>query len=410
MSGAEFDAIVIGGGPAGSLTAYYLASAGIRTALFDASSFPRPKPCGGGLQARTLVDLPFDLTHLFRRTMNRVSLSFRLRDSWTREYPLPLVYGVRRTEFDHYLLERARSAGVTVHESSPVRSFEASGDGPVTVRIDRGEFRAQCLIGADGANSVVRTFLNQRHQYFWQAAVYCEVPDEWLNDGVVKPNCMFIDWGTLPSGYAWMFPKDDHVNIGAGGPVSIAKHLKRYVTNFIAKRRLLKGNTPDRLTLIGHQLPTHTLQARLAARRVLLVGDAAGLVEPLTGDGISFACQSAKLASRCIFRALNSGRLDLSEYHSLLTAEIGKELQWSRKLLSVSASFPRLIHSVFKSNDRVWQTFCKILRGEDSFEQLKKDILGPFEFAWKPIDLFVRSRERSIFRQNAIATQLKALV
>lgn len=407
MNSTHYDVIVIGGGPSGSMTAYFLAKAGVRTALIDADVFPRSKPCGGGLQARTLLDIPFDLSHLFRGTMHRMSLSFALCDAWTRAYPQPLVYSVLRSEFDYHLLRCAESAGVAVYQASPLRGLDLNGGGPVSVRIDGKELRAHCLVGADGANSVVRGLLNGREDYFWQAAVYCEVPDELVNPDTVQQDCMMVDRGTLPSGYAWVFPKVGYVNIGAGGPVTMARHLKRYVMAFIDTRRLLKSSLPERWGLIGHQLPTLTARTRLAGRRVVLVGDAAGLVEPFTGDGISLACRSARVASDCIYQALNSGVIDLNEYHDRLLAQIGGELLWSRKLLSISMSFPRLIHHLFKNNDRVWQTFCKTLRGEESFQRLKKDVLGPFEFAWKAIDLFTQLRERNILRPKSLAHQLR---
>jgi len=403
MNRSHFDVIVVGGGPAGSMTAYFLAKAGVRTALIDGSVFPRSKPCGGGLQARTLADLPFDLSHLFRGTMNRLSVSFGLSESWTRAYPEPLVYNVLRSEFDHYLIRRAEAAGASVYQGSPLRGLIADREGLITVMIDSGALQASVLVGADGANSVVRGLLNDRRHYFWQAAVSCEVPEEYVNWPALQQDCMMVDWGTLPCGYAWAFPKHGYLNIGAGGPVRIARNLKRYVARFIDKRQLLKPGSLGRLNLVGHQLPTFAKGARLAGSRMLLVGDAAGLVEPFTGDGISFACRSARIASDCIHRALNSGHLDLRDYHTCLTSRIGDDLLWSRKLLSLSAAFPRVVYRLFRSNDRVWQTFCKTVRGEESFYKLKKDVLGQFEFAWKAIDLFMQLRERNVFGFSALA-------
>jgi len=402
LGGRQFDVIVVGGGPAGSMTAYFLAKSGIRTALLDASTFPRTKACGGGLQARTLLDIPFDLSHLFRGTMYRMSLSFGLREFWTRGYPEPLVYSVLRSEFDHYLVQCARTAGACVYEASLVRGVTVT-DGAVTVRTDGEEFHAQLLVGADGANSVVRSTLNSRQSYFWQAAVYCEIPEEYVNPEAFSADAMRVDFGTLPSGYAWVFPKLGSVNVGAGAPVTMARHLRKYVGEFIDNARLLKESCKDRINFVGHQLPTLTAGVRLSARRMLLVGDAAGVVEPFTGDGISFACKSARIAADSIFRALNSADLDLTRYHDQLLSLMGAELLWSRKLLAISVAFPKLIYRLFRSNDLVWQTFCKTLRGEESFHRLKKDVLGPFEFAWKAIDLFTQVRERMILSSKSLA-------
>ncbi len=399
MNSSHFDAIIIGAGPAGSMTAYFLAKAGVRVALVDAGVFPRSKPCGGGLQARALLDIPFDVSHILRATMCRMSLSFGLRNIAARAYSQPLVYGVLRTEFDHYLLQRAVDAGACVYEGSSVRSLNVNDGAPISVRVDSGEIHGNCLVGADGANSVVRKLLNTRENYFWQAAVYCEVPDACVNSRVLQQDCMLVDWGTLPSGYAWVFPKNGYVNIGAGGPFSIARHLKRYAMAFLESRSLLKHCFAEEFKFIGHQLPSLTAKTRLAAGRVILVGDAAGLVDPFTGDGISFACQSARIASECIVQALSSSDIDLTEYHARITSQVADQLLWSRKLLSLSVAFPRLIPRLFYHNDRAWETFCKTLRGEGSFQQLKRDILGPFEFAWNGIDWFTQMRERSILNK-----------
>jgi flavin-dependent dehydrogenase len=283
-----------------------------------------------------------------------------------------------------------------VYEANPIRSLETGHRDHVSVSTDAGEFHAHCLVGADGANSVVREVLNRRQDFFWQAAVQCEVPEEAINTEAARPDAIVVDWGTLPSGYAWAFPKRGFVNIGAGGPLAIAKHLKRYVTAFAESHRLLKPGFADRLKLVGHQLPTMTHTSKAAGQRVLLVGDAAGLVEPFTGDGISFACQSARLAADCIYQSLNAQEVDLTSYDSHLAMQIRSELLWSRKLLSLSVSFPRLIYRMFRSNDRVWNTFCKTLRGEATFYRLKRDVLGPLAFAWKAIDLFTELRERAV--------------
>jgi len=396
MLHSGYDVIVIGGGPAGSLTGYHLAKAGLRVAILDAKRFPREKPCGGGLQARAARTIPFDLTHLLRGTMRNMALSFALNEPLIRTYTEPLVYSVLRTEFDHYLLECSQRAGAAVFEGVRIHGFEAGGDGRAFVRTEAGDFEADCLVGADGANSVVSRLLNNREDYFWQAGVYCEVPEELLNGHSISRECMRIDWGSLPSGYAWAFPKRGYVNIGAGGPVKMARFLKRYAAAFARSTHIVKAGALERLTFVGHQLPTLTRRTRVAGRNVLLVGDAAGLVEPFTGDGLSLACHSARLAAETIREALGSGSRDVSVYDGRLKSEVDAELFWSRKVLALSTAFPSLVHRLFRHNDAVWLTFCRILRGEDSFQRLKKEILGPLEFAWKAIELVTERRERKV--------------
>ncbi len=384
------------------MTGYYLAKAGLRTAVMEAKEFPRDKPCGGGLQARAVREIPFDVTDVLRGTMRDVQFSFGMTEPCTRTYAQPLVYGVLRSEFDSFLLDHAAQAGAAVRLPIRVWGFDIGEHSLVVVHTDQGDFSAYALVGADGANSVVRRMLNRREDYFWQAAVCCEVPEEYLNPGACTCECMRVDWGSLPSGYAWVFPKKGYVNVGAGGPFRIARLLRPYVARFVESAQLLKPGASAQLKFTGHQLPTLTRHTRLANERVLLVGDAAGLVEPFTGDGISFACRSARLAAGCIASALGGGKPDLSVYDRRLKSDIGPELLVARKLLALSAAFPRVIYGLLKQNDGIWQTFCRILRGQESFQQLKKEILGPLEFAWRAIDLLTQRLERKALGAQAV--------
>ena len=392
MTGA-CDVLVIGGGPAGAMTAYHLATAGVRVMVIEAKDFPRQKPCGGGLQCRAISAIPFDLTPVLRGTIRGVSLSYGLGVPHQRSYSEPLAHTILRPEFDQFLLRQAESAGAVVRYGVRCRGVDRNG-ASISVHTDAGKFAARCLVGADGANSVIRPLLSARDRYFWQAALFCEVPQELLQADAAAMDAILVDWGTLPSGYAWAFPKRGFINFGAGGPVDVARHLKPYVIRFIQSTGLVRPDDCERLKFVGHQLPTLTAQTPIASQSVVLVGDAAGLVEPFTGDGISFACHSAATASKCICAALASGLPDLRSYAAAIRSELLEELSWSRKLLSLSVAFPGFVHRLFKENDRVWQTFCKVLRGEESFRHLKLEILGPFAFASRLIDAFTMRRER----------------
>ncbi|HZT39811.1 MAG TPA: geranylgeranyl reductase family protein [Bryobacteraceae bacterium] len=398
MPGSHYDVVVVGGGPAGAMTAYHLARAGLRVAVFEARRFPRDKACGGGLQLRAARRIPFDISPIVRGTMRRMSVSYGLKDFHTRASSDPLVYTVLRSEFDEHLIRCAELAGAFLFQNTPGHAFHVASGGKLTIETGRGVFTADCLVGADGANSRVRPFLNSRSEYFWQAAVYCEIPEHMLNTDEMQWDCMTVDWGTLPSGYAWAFPKNGYVNLGAGGPTAMAKYLKTYAARFAESSRVVKRGLAQQLKFIGHQLPTLTRATRVAKSSVLLVGDAAGLVEPFTGDGISFACESAEIAARCIRDALGIGKRDLSAYSEEIMRALRDELFSSRKLLSLSVAFPKQIYRLFRYNDRVWQSFCRVLRGEETFEQLKRDVLGRFYFASRAVEWFTHKWENRMLR------------
>ncbi len=210
---------------------------------------------------------------------------------------------------------------------------------------------------------------------------------------------MRVDWGTLPSGYAWLFPKIGSANIGVGGPAVLGRMLRPYLMKFLATERAVKPEALQKLRFRGHQLPTLTRRTALENSSVLLVGDAAGLVEPFTGDGISQACHSAELAAQSILERLSLKSSSQYTYTQKVLREIGTELICSRKLLSLAVTFPHLLYRAFQINDRVWNAFCRVLRAEESFKNVKAAALGPLELLWTPIEFIVeRCEKRKIHR------------
>ena len=375
-----YDAIVVGAGPAGSLTALHLAKEGLKVLVLEAELFPRPKACGGGLQERATSHIPLDWRTVVRSQLSDITFTYQFGDRFTRSSRSTLVYGVLRSEFDEFLLNAAKNCGASVRHG--VRAVRLARNGPsgVLLETSHGEVAGRFLIGADGANSVVANSLNSRQNYYWQAGMYAEIPLTLVQERV--STSIRIDWGLLPGGYAWIFPKNGSVNVGAGSLCSMGKMLRSYVGRLLAEEGLLKPGAAEQVRLRGHQLPTLTKRTQLSRWSVLLVGDAAGLVDPLTGDGISQACHSATLAAQAVMASAETRRFDLSEYEYLVRREIGRELNDSRKLLALTVAFPRIVYDVFKNSDGVWESFCKVLRGEASIRSLREKLLGPLRSAW----------------------------
>ena len=384
------EVIVIGGGPAGAMTSFHLARSGVRVLLLEARLFPRPKACGGGVQVRAAQHIPFDLQPVIRGTVRGIALTYALDKLVTRSYHEPLVYTVLRSEFDEHLLNQAQNAGTEVRQGVTVRSVEQQPDGRVRVQTADASYTADYVVGADGANSIVSRTMNTRSNVFWQAAVYCEFPkNDWT-----ESEHMRIDWGSLACGYAWAFPKQGFLNVGAGGLATATREFRQYASRFAQRIGVVPPGGGNPLSFVGHHLPTLTSKTVLAKNNVLLVGDAAGLVEPFTGEGISYACHSAQLAANAILRAIAAGTRDVTAYAHDVAATIGQELYWSRKILSLSIAFPRAIYTLFKHSDAAWNTFCRVLRGEDTFRSLKMQTLGPLRFASRAVDAVVASLER----------------
>ena len=390
----NFDAAIVGGGPAGALTAYHLARAGAKVLLVDANRFPREKACGGGIQQRASRRIPMEWANTVHEQLHEVRFSLGMRQNFTRQSGKTLVSSVLRSEFDEFLLAQAKSAGAAIWENCKATTIEECADSHVKIGTAQGEVRARYVIGADGANSIVARHLNPRSAYFWQLALYCEVPEKFLRPGAIRASEMRIDWGTLPSGYAWVFPKQETANIGVGAPAILGRALRPYLQRFLRADGILKDGALEQLQLRGHHLPTLTKRTKLSSESAVLVGDAAGLVEPLTGEGISNACHSADLASQYLLRRLN-GDMDSESYDRSIRREIGSEITHARELLSLAVAFPTLLFRTFKNNDAVWETFCDVLQGIESFDKLRKVIMGDLDSLWEPVHRFSCLCERT---------------
>ncbi|MBI1893134.1 MAG: geranylgeranyl reductase family protein [Candidatus Rokubacteria bacterium] len=390
MPPKSFEVIVAGGGPAGATAAYSLASAGVNVAILDKATFPRDKSCGGGLIAKVLHDLPLDVKPVIRNAMNGMCFTYQFGGRFTKRHYEPVVYGTLRREFDNYLVEQAVRQGATLFDGTGVEGFEQNGEGAVNVLTRAGSLSCRVLIGADGANGVVRRALNNEQAFFNQAGLSFEIERERIIDDRVDGALMRVDWGTLPSGYAWIFPKGDFLNIGVGGPVAIGKRLKPYLHEFLVNERILRTDrvSLDDLNVSGHKLPTFTERTRLSDRNVLVIGDAAGLIEPLTGDGISYGVQSARLAADVVLHWLSGACRDLSEYDETVLREIVPEIVYTRKFLAFFNAFPTLVHQVVSRDDRVWQAFCRVLKGEEAFHLLRRKKMGRLYGVAQYVDRF----------------------
>ncbi len=364
------DVVVVGGGPAGSVTARELARRGCNVHLLDARQFPREKPCGGGVQHRCLRFLPPDFPTVARAVCTSVRLTHSLRSTMVKSAGRPVVHCVNRAEFDHYLLEKARNAGAAVQEGVRVAGVRSHGEG-VLVDTSSGTLLARHVVAADGANSVVTRNLNTRANFQWQTALYAEVDVQRIGGSAAPdPSELRVDVNSLPSGYAWLFPKGGQVNIGAGGPNRFARLLSKYLAAFLRSDGYATGDMKWR----GHQLPTMTRRTVFAGQRLFAVGDAAGMVEPLTGEGISYACHAAHLAAEAIAKHFGSADAEAA-YAQAVTAEIRSELVWSQRIVLFSTLFPKAFCAALAS-DKAWSVFFQVLTGELTFHDLEQNLLG----------------------------------
>lgn len=299
----KHDVIIVGAGPAGSSTAYLLASAGMRVLLLDRAEFPRNKLCGGMLSGRSQRLFTEIFGASWSPTIEYIAHGIAIYHRHallnSLEDARPLHF-TSRIVFDAFLVGLAERQGATLRQRARVRGVEPATK---TVFLEHGEeLRADFVIGADGvlskvAQSIAPHALDKRRLAF---ALEIEVPRQAANTDVTIPEIYF---GVVNWGYAWVFPKSDTLTVGAGGVWQKNPQLIPVFQEFLRQRF---GASLD-IPLKGHYLPFCRYRRAPGRGAVLLVGDAAGLVEPITGEGIAFAMQSGQFAAEAILEAAQQG-------------------------------------------------------------------------------------------------------
>lgn len=355
-----FDAIVVGLGPAGSSAARALAERGVRVLGLDRARFPRHKPCGGCLSAKIDRLLGDDLGPLVEREVHGVTLRFRDGEAIHARSDRPVAHLVSRLRFDAEFVRQAREAGAEIHEGEGVREVVPEADA-VTVLTDQRQYRARVVVGADGANSSVARSVGLPHRGWRGVLIESEVdvgPDALreLGDEVI------LEFGTIPFGYGWIFPKADHLSIGVGGLVGRLRDPKACYRDFLARHRILEGIRKEKR--YGCTLPVYSRRRPLSRGNVLLAGDAAGLVDPFIGEGIYYAVRSGRIAAEVIAEALGAGRVDLSRYDRVIDEEMGGEFRAAHRLAVLLYSFPDAFSRLAADAPEVLQSYFEVLRAE----------------------------------------------
>jgi geranylgeranyl reductase family protein len=274
---AAHDVAVIGAGPAGSTCAYRLARAGARVLLLDKARFPRDKPCGGGVTMRAARLLPFSIEPVVEDVIDRVECRLDFGPRFERRSHAPLAYMTQRKRLDHFLLERAAEAGAEVREG---------------ITLDAREVDADVVVCADGCNGTSTKQLGFPREVVHGVALEANFPHD-----VRYARTMVLEIASVPGGYGWIFPKGDHVNVGVGGwtseGTSLRMHLRRMCEAY--------GIDPEAATgTRGYRLPMRSPGAALVRGNALAIGDAAGLVDPFSGDGMYEAFYSGTLAAQAV--------------------------------------------------------------------------------------------------------------
>jgi geranylgeranyl reductase family protein len=398
-----YDVIVVGAGPAGATAAKFLAEKGIRVLLVDKHIYPREKPCGGVLSVRTLRRFPYITDELidaysYGGSISSSSLQYHLRVQKEK----PIAAFVQRKHFDHGLVNIAIQSGATFQDGTAVVDIQRTND-TVKIRLKNGEpLETRLVIGADGLWSTIAKHASLGQHYprigrclFQEYRLTSSLLDQYFTE---KRLFQFYIRFKGIDGTGWVFPKKNSVNIGIGEIQPLVSHptkppLKEIYATYlrVLKEKKLIPPTITMGTLQGGVLPLHPLE-QTYADQVVLCGDAAGLMNPLTGDGIHYAMSSGKFAATACTAALekeDTSAASLSSYQRLWTDDFGSEITLCTqvlkrllkhgdekyiKLLSKDTSIVDLLLDAISNQERVQKVKWKLIRR--LLPLYVKDLLG----------------------------------
>ena len=356
------DALIVGAGPAGSLAAFHLARGGAHVLLADKARFPRDKPCGGGITVRAERQLPFSIDPVVEDAVDVFELRLGYGRHFRRTTHEPLIRMTQRRRLDAFLVEQAREAGAEFRDGfRPDDTIEA-----------------EVVIGADGANGTTGR----------KAGL-----DDHLRTVALEGNAAvdlerfagraWIEFGVVPGGYGWIFPKADHVNVGVGGWHSQGPQLRAHLARLCREHGIPERELTD---VRGHRLPLRRPGSTAARGRLALVGDAAGLVDPVSGDGIYEAVLSARLAAANALDILAGRKADFTQYAVELRRRLAVQSAASWRAKTALDRFPRTTFALLQA-PLAWRAIESLLRAD---AEEPADIGGPGGTALRAAELLAR--------------------
>lgn len=320
-----FDAIVVGAGPAGSTAARFMAAAGLRVLVLEKGGWPRAKVCGGGVTGRAAAALGLRLDPAVERRIARLAVSCRGRTLFHLDYGRPLIFMVMRSRLDALLMEAAERAGARFLPRSRVVSLAPGRRAVVVGTADGRRYAGRYLVGADGVHSAVAKLAGLATGKPLSLALEWEVIPA---GGLTRwSDVLALDSGVVPSGYGWIFPKAHHLSVGVGGAAQGMAALRAAAERML-RAYGVRGAVAERR---GYWLSAGWPPVEVQRGRVLLIGDAAGLVDPFLGEGIYYAAWSGRLAAEAVAEALRSG--GEPAYGERVTADMLPELRRAHRLM-----------------------------------------------------------------------------
>ncbi|MBI1807208.1 MAG: geranylgeranyl reductase family protein [Ignavibacteria bacterium] len=367
FSGNHFDAAIVGSGPAGSSAALALAKEGFNVLIVEKASLPRYKTCGGGVVRRARNLLPVNIDRVVKQNCSVAELHLHDTDLHFRAMRHEAIITMTmREDFDLLLLHTARDDGAVVLAECEVLDVTQDRHS-VTLTTTQGNISAKFVIAADGVTSIVAKKCGWKENRRVVPALEYEVSvsQEILQRFNIAAR---FDFGIVPQGYAWIFPKGDHLSVGVLTTRRGSANLNEYIKEYF----MITGLTDiTRTERHGFMIPLSPRKDSFVKNRVLLVGDAAGFVDPVTAEGITFAIKSGQLAAGALIEGNFDQALVSRIYTSALKKFILPEIRAASILSKLLYDFSSMRTWLFRNyGSRLCEAMVTVVTGERTYHEM----------------------------------------
>jgi geranylgeranyl reductase family protein len=393
----DYDVTIVGAGPAGSTTAKFLAEKGFKTLLLDKEKFPRDKPCGGGIPIRVLQRFPYveNDTIIEAYTSSGTIYSPSLHHNITIHKEAPIIATILRKKFDFELVRFAKDAGAVFQDKSLVSSVNLSNESAQVITNQGTTIDSEILVGADGVSSPIAKHFGLRKAGTGKGICILQEfeVDEQIMDQYFKKtrHCYIHSRFKTVAGYGWVFPKKRHVNIGFGiiqqektsqQKLNLLQCYQEYLA-LLKEQDLIPNNLKEE-PVKGGELLTHPLE-KTYLNRLLLVGDAAGFINPLSGEGIYYAMVSGQIAAEVISEALEKRQPTedvLAQYQTRWQKDFGCDIELILQVVKRgSVDYAEKVFTIACKDPKLTDLMMGVITGQTSVQQYKWKIIRRFFYS-----------------------------
>jgi geranylgeranyl reductase family protein len=363
------DTIIIGAGPAGASAAFHLARKGRKVVLVERDQPGRNKACGGGMAASVQRWFPFDLSPIVEQVIREVRFTWALEDPVLASLPGEAPFWiVRRSVLDGFLADRAAEAGATLRFGSEVVSVERREDGWRVMDGQGHALQSRSLLIADGSSSPLATRLGlgpPRPRFASTLSLEVDCP-------ILEPGVARFDFGLVPQGFCWVFPRRQGYSIGVGTFIG-GEDLEAEAV----LRRLLPslGLPPDAGQRRPMRLRIWDGHHSLDGQGVLVAGDAASLCDPFLAEGLRPALMSGCQAAVALDDWLGGDVQALKGYTAFMRREWGESMGWGKRIAQVFYRFPRVGYQLGIKRPTAPQRIAQILSGEMGYGDIAQRVI-----------------------------------